>query len=117
MAVFGPCPAVHIAFYVEELLSQKTESVDMLLSLACAMGLLKSIPPTPNAELFFRPLQNGNLPVFHYTKKHFGIPTLRAKALSVMQCIPAAATALGRFQEELGCYSDGNKVRFTGAVC
>ncbi len=94
VAVFGPCPSAHVAYYVQQILGQKNDSVPMLLGLAHAMGLLKSIRTAQDSEHYYRPLQNGNLPVFHYTKKHLGIPTLRAKALSVMQCIPAAVTAL-----------------------
>jgi len=103
VAVFGPCPLTHVKFYLEKLLGRESESIDMLVSLASAMGLLNSIRPAPTTELYFRPLQNGNLPVFHYTKKHLGIPTLRAKVLGVMQMIPEAADALGKMAVKLCC--------------
>jgi hypothetical protein len=103
VAIFGPCPSEHVAFYVEKVLGQRAPSVTMLLGLAIAMGLLKSILSAGNAELFYRPLLNGNLPVFHYTKKHFGIPTLRAKALSVMQTLDSGRSALQNVQGAACC--------------
>ena len=99
VAVFGPCPSSHVAHYVSQLLGKQIAPVPMLLGLGQAMGLLKSVHTMEQQELFYRPLEDGNLTVFHYTKKHLGIPTLRAKALSVMQNIPSAKTALDSWRE------------------
>jgi len=93
VAIFGPCPSPHIEFYAEKILGQKENSVRMLLGLARAMRLLNAFQSS-GTEMFYRPLENGTLPVFHYSKRHFGIPSLRTKVLSVMQTIPAARSAL-----------------------
>lgn len=103
VAIFGPCPSSHVALYVENILGQKHESVAMFLGLATAMGLLRCFHSVRHLELFYRPLNDGNLPVFHFTKKHLGIPSLRAKALSVIQTVAVAETALRDFQKEVCC--------------
>jgi hypothetical protein len=102
VAIFGPCPSGHIAFYVAEILGAEQNSVEILIRLGMAMGLIKSVRTSGDLELFYRPLIDGKLMIFHYTKKHFGIPTLRAKALSVMQTIPSGRTAL-RDLERASC--------------
>jgi hypothetical protein len=107
VAIFGPCPAAHVAYYVQRLLGGEQRSVPTLLGLATAMGLLKSFGTGGEVELFHRPLAHGNLPVFHYTKKHLGIPTLRAKVLSVMQTLDVATQALRGLKETYAAATDG----------
>jgi hypothetical protein len=98
-AVFGPCPSSHLAHYVDRILGRQNDSVPMLIGLGQAMGLLRSVHTPEGLDLYYRPLEDGNLAVFHYTKKHLGIPTLRAKALSIMMSIPSAVMALEKCKE------------------
>jgi hypothetical protein len=103
VAIFGPCSTAQVEFYTEVILGRRENSISMLLGLACAMRLIRSFPLAPDANLFYRPLSDGKLSVFHYSKKHFGIPSLKAKALSVMQTIPAAKAALQGLEQDV-CY-------------
>ncbi len=103
VAVFGPCLSSHIAFYTERIVGSDPGSIPMLLGLGRAMGILSAFRSRDGADLFYTPLVDGQLPVFHYTKKHFGIPSLRAKVLSVMQKVPAARVALREFELTVCC--------------
>jgi hypothetical protein len=93
VSIFGPCPVEHVTFYLERLLGKNPESLVLYLELACAMGLLKAWR-SGETVLYRRPLDEGNLLPFHYTKKHLGIPQLRAEVISVMQSIDTSRAAL-----------------------
>jgi hypothetical protein len=93
IAVFGPCPEDHVAFYLAGL-GVKSVDLSLNLTLGCATGLLRDFNISSGHTLYFRPLEDGDLPSFHYTKEKLGIPFLRANVLSKMQQIDSAREAL-----------------------
>lgn len=97
VSIFGPCPSAHIEYYVRSLLPHNTQSVLMLLRLGCAMGLLHTVNIETALELYYRPVEQDRLLAFHYTKKHLGLPSLKAQILGVMQSIESARRALSEF--------------------
>ncbi len=94
ISIFGPCPIRHIEFYVERIVGKNLGLLALYLELAGAMGLVRASKSERGDILYHRPLHDGKLLPFHYTKKHLGIPQLHAEVLSVMQVIETSKAAL-----------------------
>jgi hypothetical protein len=94
VSIFGPCPASHIELYVESIVGKRIDSVPLLLALAHAIGLIESTLSAEQQSFYYRPLRDGALLAFHYTKKNLRLAQLRAEVLSVMQVIDSSKAAL-----------------------
>ena len=93
VSVFGPCPRHHIELFVETLLGQPGADVTLMLGLGRALDLLSSLS-VDDQELFYRPLQEGQLRSFQYTGKYVDMASLRARVVGVMQACPPCIPAL-----------------------
>ena len=98
VSVFGPCPRHHIEFFVQRLLQGSANDVALMLGLGKALGLLSSLS-LDDRELFYRPLENGRLRSFQYTKKYIDMPSLRARVVGAMQACPPCIPALKALAE------------------
>jgi hypothetical protein len=95
VAVFGPCPASHIKFAVQQIFGSRDPEIDveMYLGLGKAMRLLESFEHDGLA-MFYRPLSQGRLPAFQRRRRDLDIPSLRAQVISVMQTCDACEPVL-----------------------
>lgn len=90
VGIFGPCPKSHLERYVEQILGREPVwTVDMLLGLACAMGLVERRVSDQGETRFLRPLTEGELRPFHETR-YLDLAALRAQVIGAMLGIPRA---------------------------
>ena len=101
VSIFGPCPIDHVNYFIHHLLGN-TASIDLpfLLGLNKGMGLLESFL-IDDREMFFRPLQAGNVVPF-LVIRHLNIPTLRTIVISGMLSCRPAQRALEQMEAEYG---------------
>jgi hypothetical protein len=94
VSIFGPCLTSHVELYVESIVGKRIDSVPLLLALARAVDLVESTLSAEQESFYYRPLRDGELLAFHYTKKNLRLAQLRAEVLSVMQVIDSSKAAL-----------------------
>ncbi len=94
LAVIGPAPKSHCAFYLEKILpAPPLWDVDRLLALGVSMGVIKLLEDNTGVTFYYRPLEEDKLEPFQH-KRMFNLSKERAKFLSVMQNISEARSAL-----------------------
>lgn len=100
VAIFGPCSIEHIQFYISKVIDDPPSESEshLMIGLADAIDLLHSFNYA-GTRLFYRPLENGRLPSFQYTKKYIHIPSLRAKILSVVQRVGSGGSVLNTMRQ------------------
>lgn len=95
VGIFGPCPKSHLAEYVRRILGREPVwTVDMLLGLASAMGLVEHLDSEVGETLFVRPLTEGELRPFQETR-YLDLAALRAQVVGAMLGIPGAFHMVG----------------------
>lgn len=105
VAIFGPCPLDHLIYFTRNVLGDgELIDIPLLLGLSKAMRLLDSFLSIDGREMFFRPLTNGHLTSFQYTKRFLDIPTLRARVVSVMLSCPFARIIIEQMEAKHGAH-------------
>lgn len=95
LAVIGPAPLEHVAFYVSRILGEEPGyDIASLLSLAEAIGILRTFQSLNGVVFYCRPLSNGQLYSFTYLKEGLNLSVERAKHLNAMQRIQAARAVI-----------------------
>jgi hypothetical protein len=97
ISVFGPCSCAHLEFYLKDLLGIDHPNRLIFLRLAVSMKLVREFS-IGDAKYYIRPLVNDKLPTFHFTKKHLGLPTLRARIVGAMQTLDVCKIPLSKIE-------------------
>ena len=97
--IFGPCPASHLKLYAKQILVRPPKiSIDLLLGLVTAMGVVRHFKDNKDNDLFLGPPDFGDSRTFR-EGRYVKLAPLRAKVLSAMMRIPEGRRALAAMAE------------------